>query len=751
VEHGTKRVRAPRWRDRFSRRALLRRGSLVAVALATVPATLAAALIADGDTASVAHRVSVAGVAVGGASREEARRRLDAAVSAYLARALDVRAAAATGEPIGWSVVPADLGLAFDLAAAVSAALASGDERGPLDRLAGIVSGINLPLPVALDATRRDAQLWAWAPAATLAPANATFIPTAQDGLAITPDRPGLGIDPDASRAAFLAHAARLASGPVRLAQVPVQAGITATMLAGIADEVAAAIGQPLTLRLGERTWGLNTERLRAALRTRLAGARPVLALDPAALRTLFDRINREAGEAGEDARLVLGADGRYTIMPGRPGMVLDEGATLAGSEAALGAGRHEAAVAFQPQSSTVTAAELAPAYAQLDAILNTPLLVTFAEFARTFGRAELAPLLIVTARSDRPERLAFSLDRAGLLGLAGQLAEALDQGVRDAALRWVDGRVQDVVSSREGRAVDVGATADVLGTALLGATGRATPVVAVVAPASASADKAAMDIADRLGDARSDYSFSIPSRRHNVELATERLDGTLIPPGGLFSFNAAVGPQTIGNGYRAAYGIALVGGAGPGTGQVATVSSVAGGICQVSTMLFQAAYCAGLPIEERNWHLYWIPGYGPPGSPTGLQGLDATVDDQSGLDFRFRNTTGGWLAVEAVADGSTVRLAIYGRDSGWKVAVADPVIGNPRPANPAPVREKTHDLPPGEELAVEHAVDGFDAVNRVRVTDRAGVLVREAAFLSTYYPSRNVVQVGVPTDEALP
>jgi len=125
-------------------------------------------------------------------------------------------------------------------------------------------------------------------------------------------------------------------------------------------------------------------------------------------------------------------------------------------------------------------------------------------------------------------------------------------------------------------------------------------------------------------------------------------------------------------------------------------------------------------------------------------------VDGQSGLDFRFRNTTGGWLAIEAVADGGAVRIAVYGRDPGWTVAVADPAIGNPRPTDPAPVREKTHDLPPGEELAVEHAVDGFDAANRVRVTDRAGVLVREATFLSTYYPSRNVVRVGVPADVAL-
>ena len=192
------------------------------------------------------------------------------------------------------------------------------------------------------------------------------------------------------------------------------------------------------------------------------------------------------------------------------------------------------------------------------------------------------------------------------------------------------------------------------------------------------------------------------------------------------------------------------MGGSGPGTGAVRTVSAVAGGICQVSTTLFQAVYRAGLPIEERNWHLYWIEGYGPPNSPTGLRGLDATVDDQSGLDFRFVNTTGGWLAIEAVADGALARIALYGQDPGWGVQIDEPVITNPRPADPTPQVERTHDLPPGQELPVEHAVDGFDAANHVRVTDRDGGTIRDATFTSNYYPSRNVTQVGVPADEPL-
>ena len=232
------------------------------------------------------------------------------------------------------------------------------------------------------------------------------------------------------------------------------------------------------------------------------------------------------------------------------------------------------------------------------------------------------------------------------------------------------------------------------------------------------------------------------------MELAIERLDGALIPPGAIFSFNGSVGEQTIENGYKEGYGIALVGGTPGSGGEVKTVSSIGGGICQVSTILFQVIYRAGLPIEERNWHLYWIPSYGAP--PSGLQGLDATVDSASGLDFKFRNSTGGWLAIEAVADGAEMRIALYGVDPGWTVVVADPAITNERPADPTPVIEKTHDLAPGERIAIEHAVDGFDAANQVLVTDKTGKVVREATFTSNYYPSRNVTQVGVPADAPL-
>ena len=253
-----------------------------------------------------------------------------------------------------------------------------------------------------------------------------------------------------------------------------------------------------------------------------------------------------------------------------------------------------------------------------------------------------------------------------------------------------------------------------------------------------------AEDVSDVLGWGRTSYAGSIPPRKHNVELATKRLNGVTVPPGGVFSFNQALGPSTLAAGFQVGYGITLA------NDRPQTVPSVAGGICQVATTLFQAAYWAGLEIVERNYHLYWIPRYGQP--PSGVTGLDATVDDPY-ADLKFRNTTGNWIRIESWADGANVGFTIYGIDPGWKVETEGPIITNRVPASPVYVREQTLTLPPGEEAEVEHAEDGFE-VTLARRVYRDGELIDNYRFTSRYRPARNVVLVGVrtlspPTPEA--
>jgi vancomycin resistance protein YoaR len=243
------------------------------------------------------------------------------------------------------------------------------------------------------------------------------------------------------------------------------------------------------------------------------------------------------------------------------------------------------------------------------------------------------------------------------------------------------------------------------------------------------------VQIRDRLSESATYYGDSVSNRYHNVELATSRVNGAMIPPGGTFSFNQAVGPVTFDSGYRTGYGIV-----GTSNGSISTIPSVGGGICQVATTVFQSAFRAGMPIETRSWHLYWIPRYGQP--PSGMKGLDATVDPDYGLDFTFKNPTDSWLALKSWTDGANTHFELWGTNQGWDVQIDQPVITNIRPASHEMVYEESDQLPTGQSTFVEHAEDGFDAAIR-RVVKKDGQVIEERVFYSTYAPARNVTLVG--------
>lgn len=137
-------------------------------------------------------------------------------------------------------------------------------------------------------------------------------------------------------------------------------------------------------------------------------------------------------------------------------------------------------------------------------------------------------------------------------------------------------------------------------------------------------------------------FDPNLPDRVHNIELAARQIDGLLLQPGQEFSFNAVVGKRTAQRGFRSAP--VLVGGE--------LVDGVGGGICQLSTTLYNAALLADLPIRERVHHSRPL-GYVAPGR-------DATVYD--GLyDLRFMNNRDEpvLLSVEIIENRLTV--AVWG------------------------------------------------------------------------------------------
>lgn len=136
-------------------------------------------------------------------------------------------------------------------------------------------------------------------------------------------------------------------------------------------------------------------------------------------------------------------------------------------------------------------------------------------------------------------------------------------------------------------------------------------------------------------------YSTSLrertPSQVYNARLAAHRINGTVIQPGGVFSFNKIVGSWSKDTGFEKA----------PVSYDGELVESWGGGVCQTSTTLYSAALYAGMDIVERHRH-HWPARYAPPG-------MDAAVA-YSSVDLRFRNALR--YPVKIVAEVQGERLA---------------------------------------------------------------------------------------------
>ena len=139
-------------------------------------------------------------------------------------------------------------------------------------------------------------------------------------------------------------------------------------------------------------------------------------------------------------------------------------------------------------------------------------------------------------------------------------------------------------------------------------------------------------------------YKDGSKGRIHNIRRAAEVISGTVLQPGEVFSYNETLGPTTKANGYKKAR-IFVRGKDAEGYG---------GGVCQVSSTLYNAADMAGLTIVERHPHSKKV-GYVK-------EGRDAATS-YGGIDLRFQNTKAYAVRIETVTDAETVTVRIAAAD----------------------------------------------------------------------------------------
>jgi len=463
----------------------------------------------------------------------------------------------------------------------------------------------------------------------------------------------------------------------------------------------------------------------------------PTSTTDQAALDRAVAAMASQIERPPRDARLALSNAGTVQYVTAQDGLAVD----VAGSRDQIAAALSGASQTVQLVTRAVPPAVaddlLATAREQLDRLLMPdaePFTLMFADKAWRIEPTEVVKLLSISGGTRPGQPAVVQIDHAPLRALATRAAKELDQPVQDARFRFAGGRLTVTRQSRQGRTVDQPATLRAIHDALLSGQRRIDLPVTVTEPSVSSDNPAALGIVEPIDRASTSFAGSIPEKKYNIKLAAERLSGTVVAPGATFSFNQAVGPTTIDAGFKWGFGI-TAGDDGP-----KTVPAEGGGICQVATTLFQPVFWAGYQLEERYWHLYWIPAYT---SRNGVVGLDVTVDGEAGLDFKWTNTTDSYVLIQADTDDERVYFGLYGKKPAWRVEVSDPVISNRTPPDTKPIARAEPSLAWGRTIAVETARDGFDVHVSRRVVPLDGGAPRELNLKSTYQPAHTVTLVG--------
>jgi vancomycin resistance protein YoaR len=459
----------------------------------------------------------------------------------------------------------------------------------------------------------------------------------------------------------------------------------------------------------------------------------PTAAFDQALQTALLQRLAGEFDRPVVEARLSVTPDLRVELQEPRNGRSLDLDASRQRLQDALALPAANGVDLVIREIAPRNAANNFPrARDQAERILSSPITLKHGERTWTLDREQLASILRFDERLDAVE--AAYLDRAPLAAWTETLADAVEQSPQDARFSWSGGQIEVLRPSRDGVELDVPTTVDAVRATAYTDQRLMNLPVKVTRPAVPMEDRHNLGFKELIEQARTPYAGSVQAKQENISLAAKRLNGVVVPPGGTFSFNKELGSTSLDAGFKVGWGITT--GAG---GNVKTVPSVAGGICQVATTLFHAVFWSGYQIEERNWHLYWISSY----TSKGVVGLDATVDEEAGLDFQFINPTKHHLLVQSWVDNSQhVNFALYGTKPSWTVKVDPSVKTEVVPAETDNVYvEEESTVPEGNRLQVERATDGFVVTNVRHVLENGED--RTLRLVSRYRPSRNVVLVG--------
>jgi vancomycin resistance protein YoaR len=544
---------------------------------------------------------------------------------------------------------------------------------------------------------------------------------------------------------AFAGSPSRLANG-VRIAGVDV-GGRTPQQARSILERRADALASaPVTFRVGSRTWQLQPRHLgirvdwgaavdavrrqgngfgplrgfrRLDLRFFGADVAPPTQVYDAALQAKLNQISAAVNVRHREASIVLHGL-RPEIVPSRTGHVLDRHAAAATIVRALASlNREPVGLPIQVDRPKVSASDLRVAEAQVRTALSAHVHLTLGATRWNLRPPRIARVLQLPADGRR----ALRVGGAGASKWFTALAKRVDKPPVNADWAVTKSGIR-VIPDRPGHVLDVPHSAKaVLRAALVTEPDlRSASLTVESADADRTTEEArAMDIKGLVASYQTFYGGEA-NRIHNVQLVAHLVDKHVISPGETFSFNGTTGERSEDKGFLEAPVII--------NGELKT--GLGGGVCQVSTTVFNAAYEAGLPIVSRTNHALYISHY--------PQGRDATVNYPD-TDLKFTNDTGHYILLRTWVGSSSLTVALYGTPVHRRVvSETSPLVVT----GPAPIKRiKDPSLLVGQTEVEEPGSSSLKTSNQRKVYDADGKLLFDTTFYSSYRGEMRVIRVG--------
>lgn len=473
----------------------------------------------------------------------------------------------------------------------------------------------------------------------------------------------------------------------------------------------------------------------------------PTLVLDERTAYSYLNGLAQEINTPTIEASLELnGTD--VIVHPGQIGRTMDIEKTLTAVSLQLQTQRDGVLDIFINESTPMILDTSAQAE-QARAILSQPLTLSLPEQEAEAGGpwtiepAELAPMLAferVQNEAGAQYQIRFNSEK--LRTYLVDLAPFLSRSPQNARFIFNDDtrQLEVIQNAVIGRELDVAASIQTVQEKLVAGEHNISLALKYTdPPVTDQATSESHGIRELIHQETSYFYGSSASRVQNIQAAASKFHGVMVAPGETFSMASTIGDITLDNGYAEA--LIIVGGQ--------SIKGVGGGVCQVSTTLFRAAFFAGFPIVERYAHAYRVYYYEKVAGnriDARLAGLDATVFVPI-VDFKFTNDTPYWLLMETYVNpsNSSITWKFYSTSDGRSVDWNTTGPVNIVPA-PEPLYRENPDLPSGTIKQVDWAADGADVtVNRTVYRDNQVYL--QDTIYTHYQPWQDVYEYGPGTD----